>query len=258
MNILARWLSPDPRTELRAAASVLRAHRLVARLPRPAARLQPAPGRRWIPGHPRRDQPDVVVTFGPDGAADIRITSRSRSSPRRRSWPRPIRRLCAPASSRPCRRTPYRSSITSRGRSRRKPPIKRRSEGCRLRSMALNDTSRHGPTWAITTQIDTRSFWTTVWQAVLCHESQVLRMSVQKICLRSFMKRSGQAVVLSRVQHSEWWTGHARLISSKDHCMTRTELLPWWSRSSEVKLRAKFEYARQKDQPGVRHAAPHA
>jgi LmbE family N-acetylglucosaminyl deacetylase len=29
------------------------------------------------------------------------------------------------------------------------------------------------PDWAITTVIDTRSFWSTVWRAVRCHESQV-------------------------------------------------------------------------------------
>ena len=29
------------------------------------------------------------------------------------------------------------------------------------------------PDWAITTVIDTRDFWSTVWRAVSCHESQV-------------------------------------------------------------------------------------
>ena len=29
------------------------------------------------------------------------------------------------------------------------------------------------PDWAITTVIDTRSFWPTVWRAICCHESQV-------------------------------------------------------------------------------------
>ena len=29
------------------------------------------------------------------------------------------------------------------------------------------------PDWAITTVIDTRNFWSTVWRAVSCHESQV-------------------------------------------------------------------------------------
>ena len=29
------------------------------------------------------------------------------------------------------------------------------------------------PDWAITTVIDTRSFWATVWQAISCHESQI-------------------------------------------------------------------------------------
>jgi LmbE family N-acetylglucosaminyl deacetylase len=29
------------------------------------------------------------------------------------------------------------------------------------------------PNWAITTVIDTRSYWSTVWRAISCHESQV-------------------------------------------------------------------------------------
>jgi LmbE family N-acetylglucosaminyl deacetylase len=29
------------------------------------------------------------------------------------------------------------------------------------------------PDWAITTVVDTREFWPTVWKAVLCHESQI-------------------------------------------------------------------------------------
>ena len=29
------------------------------------------------------------------------------------------------------------------------------------------------PEWAITTVIDTRSYWSTAWQAISCHESQV-------------------------------------------------------------------------------------
>jgi hypothetical protein len=31
----------------------------------------------------------------------------------------------------------------------------------------------HWPEWAITTIIDTRSLWNTVWRAVACHESQL-------------------------------------------------------------------------------------
>jgi hypothetical protein len=30
------------------------------------------------------------------------------------------------------------------------------------------------PDWAITTVIDTRNFWSTVWRAISCHESQVV------------------------------------------------------------------------------------
>ena len=31
--------------------------------------------------------------------------------------------------------------------------------------------------WAITTVIDTRESWSTVWQAVMCHESQIVEYS---------------------------------------------------------------------------------
>jgi len=29
------------------------------------------------------------------------------------------------------------------------------------------------PDWAITTVVDTRSFWSTVWKAVCCHQTQM-------------------------------------------------------------------------------------
>jgi hypothetical protein len=36
------------------------------------------------------------------------------------------------------------------------------------------------PDWAITTVIDTRRFWSTVWEAVSCHESQVVAYKTLK------------------------------------------------------------------------------
>jgi len=40
----------------------------------------------------------------------------------------------------------------------------------------VDGVERHSvpwPDWAITTVIDTRSFWSTVWRAISCHESQI-------------------------------------------------------------------------------------
>src|SRR5262245_38447080 len=42
--------------------------------------------------------------------------------------------------------------------------------------LTVDGVERHSvpwPDWAITTVIDTRSFWSTVWRAISCHESQI-------------------------------------------------------------------------------------
>ena len=60
------------------------------------------------------------------------------------------------------------------------------------------------PDWAITTVIDTRDVWPTVWRAVSCHESQVTAYErLQRPVARAPRGALGLAVVLPRVQHGE-------------------------------------------------------
>ena len=119
------------KAELRAAAAVLGVAR-GRRCSTIATSSSIAPSRdevvAVIARHLRRVRPDVVVTFGPDGA--LRASRSHRDLPvhdggdRRRGRPG-VRRRRAPA--RRTSRTPCRSCTTSRGRHRRGRPIRRRS-----------------------------------------------------------------------------------------------------------------------------------
>ena len=62
------------------------------------------------------------------------------------------------------------------------------------------------PDWAITTVIDTRSFWSTAWKAISCHESQVVAMRVEGPVVGPPRGVVGLAILLSGVQHRERWT----------------------------------------------------
>ena len=161
--------------ELRAAASVLGV-RDVAFLDYHDQYLDRANPRQAIAGiveHLRRVHPDVVVTFGPDGAyghpdhiaisqfttaaivaaADpafacdgVEAAARPHSVSKLYyiAWPEStwaayqmaVRKLCSTVDGVERQATPW-------------------------------------PDWAITTVIDTRNFWSTVWRAISCHESQV-------------------------------------------------------------------------------------
>ena len=60
------------------------------------------------------------------------------------------------------------------------------------------------PDWAITTVIDTRDVWPTVWRAVSCHESQMPAYERLNDAVAGASRGAvGPAVVLSRVQHRE-------------------------------------------------------
>jgi LmbE family N-acetylglucosaminyl deacetylase len=120
-----------------------------------------------IAGHVRRIRPDVVLTFGPDGAyghpdhvaisqftAAAIVTAADPAFATGRphavsklyynAWPESLWNA-------------YQATIG------------------RLVSMVdgVERQATPWPDWAITTAIDTRSVWSTVWQAVSCHESQV-------------------------------------------------------------------------------------
>jgi LmbE family N-acetylglucosaminyl deacetylase len=122
--------------------------------------------------HLRRIKPDVVVTFGPEGAyghpdhiaisqfttaaivaaADAAFSADSEASGPAHTvsklyyiaWP--------------------------------EPPWKAYQAAFRKLVSTVDGVERQAipwPDWAITTVIDTRPFWSTVWKAICCHESQV-------------------------------------------------------------------------------------
>jgi LmbE family N-acetylglucosaminyl deacetylase len=162
--------------ELRAAARVLgvREVSVLDYRDQYLDRVDPAEAITRIAREVRRIRPDVVVTFGPDGAyghpdhiaisqfttaavvmaADPRFAS---NDVPRRLEPHPVSKLyyiAWPQST----WAAYESAIkkltsTVDGVERQVTPW---------------------PDWAITTTIDTRRVWSTVWRAVSCHESQMM------------------------------------------------------------------------------------
>jgi len=160
--------------ELRAAASVLGIHD-VALLDYRDQQLDRADPRRAIgdiAAHLRRVRPDVVVTFAPDGAyghpdhiAISQFTTAAivaAADPRFRSGdadgtsPHAVAKLyyiAWPASTWAAYESAMRKLVSIvDGVERQATPW---------------------PEWALTTTIDTRRFWPTVWRAVSCHESQM-------------------------------------------------------------------------------------
>lgn len=160
--------------ELRAAASVLGV-RDVSVLDYHDQHLDRAhPGRAVadIVGHLRRVRPDVVVTFGPDGAyghpdhiAISQLTTAAVVAAADRGFP------CGGE-------TPERPHSVSKLYYVAWPEstwAAYQSAVGRLRS-TVDGVERQAtpwPEWAITTVIDTSEVWSTVWRAVSCHESQV-------------------------------------------------------------------------------------
>jgi len=107
----------------------------------------------------RRIQPDVVVTFGPDGAyghpdhiAICQFTTAAIVSAADAGVSK-LYYLAWPESAWAAYQAAFRKLIsTVDGVERQATPW---------------------PDWAITTVIDTREFWSTVWRAISCHESQI-------------------------------------------------------------------------------------
>jgi len=162
-------------TELRAAASVLGVHE-VSLLDYRDQYLDHANPREAIGdivGHLRRVHPNVVVTFGPDGAyghpdhiaisqfttaaivaaadpafaidgAEVAVPPHSVSKLYYMAWPESTWAAYQAA---------FRNLFST-------------VDGVQRQATAW-------PDWAITTLIDTRAFWSTVWRAISCHESQV-------------------------------------------------------------------------------------
>jgi len=154
--------------ELRAAASALGVAALEV-LDHDDGRLCDAPPRRVIgeiAAAIRRERPDVLLTFAPDGAyghpdhiaisqhalaAVVEAASSAGEAPAHvvrkayvLAWPAEVWAA-------------YQAAFTS---------LVSRVDGVERRATPW-------PDWAITTTIDTRACWPTVWRAVQCHESQI-------------------------------------------------------------------------------------
>jgi LmbE family N-acetylglucosaminyl deacetylase len=160
--------------ELRAAARTLgvREVSLLDYLDQHLDRANPRDAVAAIAAHLRRVQPDVVVTFGPDGAyghpdhiaisqfttaaivtaADPGYTGKGVEAFR----PHMVSKLyyvAWPESTWKAYQAAFRNLVST------VDCIERRAVPW--------------PDWAITTVIDTRDHWSTVWRAISCHESQV-------------------------------------------------------------------------------------
>jgi len=135
-------------------------------------RANPREAVATIAGHMRRVQPDVVVTFGPDGAyghpdhvAISQFTTAAIVAAADPAFPlkgikaeephavSKLYYIAWPESTWKAYQSAFRKLVST-------------VDGIERQAVPW-------PDWAITTVIDTGSFWSTVWRAVCCHESQV-------------------------------------------------------------------------------------
>jgi LmbE family N-acetylglucosaminyl deacetylase len=160
--------------ELRAAASALGLHEvsLLDFRDQYLDRANPREATAAIVQHIRRVRPQVVVTFGPDGAYGhpdhVAISQFTTAA------------IVAAADA------TFQSGGIEAGRSHGVSKLyylawpettwKAYQAAFRKLVSTVDGVERHSvawPDWAITTVIDTRSFWSTVWRAVSCHQSQI-------------------------------------------------------------------------------------
>jgi len=160
--------------ELRAAASVLgvREVSILDYHDQQLDRASPHEAVCAIVGHIRRIRPDVVVTFGPDGAyghpdhiAISQFTTAAIVAAANPAFscdeieavqPHAVSKLyymAWPESTWKAYQSAFRKLVST-------------VDGIERQAVPW-------PDWAITTVIDTRSFWSTAWRAICCHESQV-------------------------------------------------------------------------------------
>src|SRR5262245_23864842 len=161
-------------TELQAAARVLGVHD-VSLLDYRDQELDRADPREIVPaiaGHLRKVRPDVVVTFGPDGAyghpdhiAISQFTGAAIVTAADPSFATQGEQGTQPHAAAKLYYIAWPQSTLS---------------GCQAAFKTLTSTvdgverqTVPWPDWAITTKIDTRSHWPTVWRAVSCHQSQM-------------------------------------------------------------------------------------
>ncbi len=158
--------------ELRAAAATLgiREVSILNYHDQQLDRADPREAAGAIAGHLRRVRPDVVVTFGPDGAyghpdhiaisqfagaaivaaADPAFACEAGAAPHAVSK---FYYMAWPESTWKAYQSAFRKLVS-------------RVDGVERQAVPW-------PDWALTTVIDTRSVWPTVWRAICCHESQV-------------------------------------------------------------------------------------
>lgn len=161
--------------ELRQAAQALGIHE-VSLLDYPDShvdRVEPGEAVRAIAGHIRRVRPQVVVTFGPDGAyghpdhvaisqfttgavaaaSDSTFETPDHTSPAPAHAVSKLYHLAWPAATWDA----YHAAIGV---------LRATVDGVERQAVPW-------PDWMITTVVDTRDHWPAVWQAVSCHRSQV-------------------------------------------------------------------------------------
>lgn len=159
--------------ELRNAAAVLglREVAFLDHLDQHLDRADPVEVVAEIAGHIRRIQPDVVVTFGPDGAyghpdhiAISQFATAAVAAAGHHAFPggakggaphlvSKLYYLAWPASTWRGYEAAFRKLVST-------------VDGVERQAVPW-------PDWAITTVIDTQEVWPTVWKAISCHESQV-------------------------------------------------------------------------------------
>ena len=160
--------------ELRAAASVLgvREVSILDYHDQQLDRANPREVVATIVGHIRRVQPEVVVTFGPDGAYGhpdhIAISQFTTAAIVAAADPAFPHDGMAAAQPHAVSKLYYIAWPESTWRAYQSAFRKLVSTVDGIERQAVP-----WPDWAITTTIDTRSFWSTVWRAICCHESQV-------------------------------------------------------------------------------------
>jgi LmbE family N-acetylglucosaminyl deacetylase len=157
--------------ELRAAARTL-GIKTISLLDYQDAKLDQADPReaiRQIADHVRRIRPDVVLTFGPDGAyghpdhiaisqftSAALVAAASERSPDSGEFPHAVSKLyylAWPASTWAAYESAFKTLVSM-----------------------VDSVERHAvpwPDWSLTTHIDTRDMSAVVWQAVSCHVSQI-------------------------------------------------------------------------------------
>ena len=121
-------------------------------------------------GHLRRVRPQVVVTFGPDGATRhpdrIAISQLTTAATVRAADPGYLTR---------CGALPHQvAKLYYRiGTSQDLATFEARFGELTLAVDGVERRWGGWPDWAITTQFDTTAYWRQVWQAIACHRSQL-------------------------------------------------------------------------------------